>query len=242
MFDPKHPDSHADTHFLVGDGEMATLIRSRDWTNTPLGLIESWPQSLRTTVSLCLGSNFPINIVWGPQHTQIYNDGYRVVCGEGHPAILGMNYTVTWASAWPAIGEPFARALAGETSFLENQRMFLRRNGYLEETFFTFSLSPIHDETGGIGGLFHPVTETTPSMLGERRTRALRDLTSRLSAAKSVDEILSLPSIPLRYSPSTCHSCCSTSWNSAATGDSATDWWPIPASPQEHRQVRRHWI
>ena len=192
MPDKNLPDSQVDTDFLTGSGEMADLIRSRNWTDTPLGPIESWPQSLRTTVSLCLGSNFPIDIVWGPQHTQIYNDGYRVVCGEGHPAFLGMDFTVSWASAWPVIGEPFARALAGESSFLENQRIFIRRNGYLEETFFTFSFSPIRDETGGIGGLFHPVNETTASMLGERRTRAVRDLTTRLSAAKSADEVLVL--------------------------------------------------
>lgn len=178
-----------DAGFLAGGGEMAELIRSRDWSATPLGSVESWPQSLRTTVSLCLASNFPINIIWGPNHTQIYNDGYRVVCGEGHPTFLGMDYSQSWASAWPVIGEPFARALAGETSFLENQRMFLHRNGYLEETFFTFSISPIRDETGGIGGLFHPVTETTLTMLGERRTRAVRDLNAHLGAAKTTDSV-----------------------------------------------------
>ena len=64
--------------FFAGGGEMTTLIRQTDWSRTPLGPIETWPQSLRTTVSLCLASNFPINIVWGPEHTQIYNDGYRV--------------------------------------------------------------------------------------------------------------------------------------------------------------------
>src|SRR3954464_10831728 len=178
--------------FVVGGGEMARLVRSKDWSRTPLGPIETWPQSLRTTVSLCLASNFPINIIWGPEHTQIYNDGYRAVCGEVHPRALGEGYDVTWASAWPAIGEPFVRALAGETSYLENQRMFLMRNGYLEETFFTFSLSPIRDESGGIGGVFHPVTETTLTMLGDRRTRVLRDLTARLSAATRAEEVVSL--------------------------------------------------
>jgi len=184
--------------FLVGDGEMARLIRSKDWSATPLGPIERWPQSLRTTVSLCLASNFPINIIWGPEHTQIYNDGYRIVCGEAHPVALGQNYRVTWASAWPAIGEPFERALGGATSFLENQRMFLTRNGYLEETFFTFSTSPIRDESGGIGGLFHPVTETTPTMLAERRTRALRDLTASLSAAVDATHLAALTIETLR--------------------------------------------
>ena len=162
------------TDWLVGGGEMGDLVRAK----------ESWPQSLRTAVSLCLSSNFPINIIWGTDHTQIYNDGYRVVCGDVHPRALGENYKVTWASAWPVIGELFDRALAGERMFLENQRMFLNRlSGALEETFFTFSHSPIGDEGGAVGGLFHPVTETTATMLAERRTRALRDLAARLGTA-----------------------------------------------------------
>ncbi|AZF16972.1 response regulator [Pseudomonas sp. R3-18-08] len=178
--------------FLSGGGEQASLIQSKDWSATPLGPIESWPQSLRTTVSLCLASNFPINIIWGPENTQIYNDGYKVVCGESHPRALGEGYHVTWASAWPAIGGPFTEALEGQTSFLENQRMFLTRNGYLEETFFTFSISPIRDETGGIGGLFHPVTETTVTILAERRTRALRDLTGQLAVADDLPKLIAL--------------------------------------------------
>jgi len=176
-------------NFLSGNSEVARLILAKDWSATPLGPIEAWPQSLRTTVSLCLASNFPINIVWGPQSTQIYNDGYRIVCGDKHPASLGMDYRECWASAWPAIGEPFEQAWAGHTSFLENQRMYLFRNGYLEETFFTFSTSPIRDESGNIGGLFHPVTETTATMLSERRTRALRDLNAQLSNADSRDDL-----------------------------------------------------
>ena len=178
--------------WITSGGELSRLIAAKDWSQTPLGPIESWPQSLRTTVSLCLGSNFPINIIWGPEATQIYNDGYRIVCGEVHPRALGEAYTVTWASAWPAIGEPFARARRGETSFLENQRMFLHRNGYLEETFFTFSLSPILDEQGAVAGLFHPVTETTVAMLSQRRTRLLRDLAVTAGKARTLKEACAL--------------------------------------------------
>jgi PAS domain S-box-containing protein len=172
--------------FLAGGGVMARAIFARDWAATPLGSFDAWPQSLRTTVSLCLASNFPINVIWGPRHIQIYNDGYRPLCGAKDA--LGEDYTVSWASAWPILSDAFERALAGQTSFLENTRMFLDRNGYLEETFFTFSLSPIRDETGGIGGLFHPVTETTSKMLSERRTRALRDLAAHGGKAKTVEE------------------------------------------------------
>ncbi|RYZ46968.1 MAG: PAS domain S-box protein, partial [Myxococcaceae bacterium] len=178
--------------WLAGGGEMASLIASLDWSDSPLGPIESWPQSLRTTVSLCLASNFPINIIWGNDHNQIYNDGYRRVCGAVHPRAMGENYRVTWASAWPAIGEPFERALAGETSYLENQRMFLERNGYPEETFFTFSSSPIRDELGKVVGIFHPVTETTATMLAQRRTRALRDVADRAGKALVFDEACDL--------------------------------------------------
>src|SRR5947208_8549728 len=177
--------------WMVGGWEMGKLIRSMDWSKTPLGPIESWPQSLRTTVSLCLSSNFPIALAWGPKHVQIYNDGYWPICGEKHPGSMGQDFTDCWAAPWPVIGEAFERALAGETSFLENQRMFLDRNGYLEETFFTFSFSPIRDETG-VAGLFHPVTETTARMLSERPTRALRNLARPAGLAPALEEACTL--------------------------------------------------
>ncbi len=174
--------------FLIGGGEMGKVIAAKDWSETPLGPVANWPQSLRTTVSLCLASNFPISLAWGAKRTQIYNDGYWPICGAKHPQSMGQNFRECWASAWPAIGEAFECAERGETRYIENQRMFLDRNGYLEETFFTFSFSPIRDESGTVGGLFHPVTETTARMLSERRTRALRDLAARTAKATSVEE------------------------------------------------------
>jgi signal transduction histidine kinase/DNA-binding response OmpR family regulator len=178
--------------FLVGGGEMGRLLRSMDWSSSPLGPIGSWPQSLRTTVSLCLASTFPISLAWGPARVQIYNDGYWPICGGKHPQSMGQDYKECWASAWPVIGAAFERGLRGEASYIENQRMFLDRNGYLEETFFTFSFSPIRDETGGVGGLFHPVTEQTGRMLSARRTRALRDLTARTVSAKTSADVFRL--------------------------------------------------
>ncbi len=196
---PTPPESPS-PDWLVGGGKMGELICSMDWTKTPLGPIESWPQSLRTTVSLCLASNFPISLAWGLKHVQIYNDGYWPICGEKHPHAMGQDFTECWASAWPVVGEAFTRALTGETSLLENQRMFLDRNGYLEETFFTFSFSPIRDETGVVG-IFHPVTETTDRMLSERRTRALRDLAASTGKAKTVREVCTLAAKTLSKYP-----------------------------------------
>ena len=105
-------------------------------------------------MSLSLASSFPINVIWGPGAVQIWNEAYSRVCGEKHPREFASDYRECWASAWPAIGGAFETARDGETAFLENQPMFLDRNGYLEETWFTFSLSPIRDETGGSSACF----------------------------------------------------------------------------------------
>jgi CheY-like chemotaxis protein len=163
-----------------------------DWSSSPLGPIGSWPQSLRTTVGLCLASTFPIALAWGPARVLIYNDGYRPICGGKHPHAMGQDFKECWASAWPVIGAAFERGLRGEPSCIENQRIFIDRHGSLEEAFFTFSFSPIRDETGGVGGLFHPVTEQTGRMLSVRRTRALRDLTARTVSAKTSADVFKL--------------------------------------------------
>jgi signal transduction histidine kinase/DNA-binding NarL/FixJ family response regulator len=164
--------------WLVGGGEMAKAIKVKDWSRTPLGSIESWPQSLRTVISLSQASSSPISIAWGPGHTQIYNDGYWPICGAKHPTSMGQDFRECWASAFPVIGDAYRSAWSGKGAYLEKQRMFLDRFGILEETWFTFSFSPITDESGGIGGLFHTVTELTSQMLSERRTKTLRDLAS----------------------------------------------------------------
>ncbi|MEJ7766651.1 MAG: ATP-binding protein [Chitinophagaceae bacterium] len=178
--------------FLSGGGEMGKLIRSKDWSKTPLGSPDSWPQSLRTTVSLCIASNFPISIAWGPHRVQIYNDGYWPICGDKHPTSMGQDYKECWLSAWPVIGQAFEEASLGQTRFLENQRMFLDRYGYLEETFFTFSFSPILDESGGVGGLFHPVTELTHQTLAERRLNIVRAVADHTVNARTAEEASSL--------------------------------------------------
>ena len=176
---------------------MGAVIRSIDWSKTALGPIESWPAALRTTVSLALGSTFPISIVWGAGHVLLYNDGYWPICGAKHPSSMGQDFRACWASAFPMIGAAYERAWSGEADYLEDQRMFLDRNGFLEETFFTFSFSPILDEAGQVAGLFNPVTETTVQMLSARRTRCLRDLAAHAGRAKQVDEACALAATTL---------------------------------------------
>lgn len=169
---------------------MGKLIRSMDWSTTALGPIESWPQSLRTSVSLCLSSTFPILIAWGPETIQIYNDSYRPICGAMHPQSMGMNFRICWESALEVVGDKFTRGQQGEGTYIQDQQMFLQRYGYLEEAFMTFSFAPIRDESGGVGGIFHPITETTDKMLSVRRTQVLRDLGASINKAKSIEEIV----------------------------------------------------
>ncbi|MEJ7601716.1 MAG: ATP-binding protein [Kofleriaceae bacterium] len=171
---------------------MAALIQSMDWSTTTLGPTESWPAALRTTIGLAMGSTFPIAIIWGHGHVQIYNDGYWPICGAKHPASMGQDFRDCWAPAFPSIGAAYDRAWSGEADYLENQRVFIDRHGFLEEAFFTFSFSPIRDEAGRVAGLFHPVTETTAQVLSERRTRCLRDLAAHAGHAKDVDEACAL--------------------------------------------------
>lgn len=168
---------------------MAALIATIDWSRTPLGPIDGWPQSLRTTVSLCLSSTFPILVAWGPEYIQIYNDAYRPICGGKHPQSMGEPFKVCWATALPVVGDKFDRAQQGEGTYIKDQRMFLDRDGYLEEAFMTFSFSPIRDESGDVGGIFHPITETTAMVLNARRTQTLRDLSAGIADARTVEDI-----------------------------------------------------
>src|SRR5260370_24149901 len=105
---------------------------------------------------------------------------------------MGQDFRQCWASVFSVIGEAYATAWSGKSAYLEKMRMFLDRYGFLEETWFTFSFSPVTDESGGVGGLFHPVTEMTSQMLSERRTKTLRDVASRPSKARTSEEAFAL--------------------------------------------------
>ena len=175
--------------WLRGGGQMGELIRRTDWSKTPVGPIHSWPQSLRTAVSVCVHSRFPILIWWGPELVMLYNDAYRPILGAKHPRALGQRGSECWSEIWPIIGPMLEGVLKwGEATWSDDQLLLLERNGYPEECYFTFSYSPILDETGGVGGVFTAVTETTERVVGERRMRTLRDLAARSLGARRVEE------------------------------------------------------
>ena len=172
---------------LAGGGFMGELMRSFDWSQTPLGPIERWPQSLRTTVSTCLNSRFPILIWWGPEHVKLYNDPYAMILGVKHPWALGRPGREVWPEIWDVIG-PMLEAVysRGEATWSENTLLPLERYGFAEECYFTFSYSPIRDERGAVSGIFTAVTETTAQVLSERRLRALHRLSEETAGSPSL--------------------------------------------------------
>lgn len=182
------------TDWLVGGGEMGRLIRAKDWAATPLGPIESWPQSLRSAVSILLPSKAQICMFWGPQLIAIYNDAYRPVLGLKHPHTLGLPAHEMWSEFWEnMLRELFEGVIeTGEAFWASALPFIMERNGYTEETYFDVSYDPVRDETGRVGGIFCIVSEMTGRVLGERRLRTLRDLERIASEARTVNEVFGL--------------------------------------------------
>jgi signal transduction histidine kinase len=175
--------------FAAG-GEMGALMREVDWAGTPLGPVERWPGSLCAAMSICLRSRFPIVIWWGPELVFVYNDAYRPVLGQlEHPFALGRPGREVWPELWPHFGPMLEGVMRrGEATSSEDDLLHVSRDGYLQEAYFTFSFSPVHDESGDVGGVFTVATETTERVLGERRLRTLGELARRAGEARTPAE------------------------------------------------------
>ena len=200
MMTPESQNTLSETIF-AGDSKMAALMRSHDWSQTPLGPVESWSPSLRTAVNICLSSTFPISLLWEQELIQLYNDSYRPICGAKHPQTLGRPVQENWPEIWHIIGPLFEGVLRiGQPAYVENIQFFLNRNGYLEEAYFTFSFSPIRDESGEVAGVFHPIMETTAQVISSRRLRTLSELGTNLGAAKTLEECCQIATATLSNS------------------------------------------
>ena len=172
----------------LNPGEMAARFRATDWASTSLGPVESWPQSLRIAVGICLNSRFPMFVWWGPELVNIYNDAYVPVLGARHPEALGKPARDTWGDIWPTIRPQVdAVMLRGEATWNERAELIMERHGYSEVTSFTWSYSPIIDEQGKVGGLFCACIEETPRLLAEQQRdlllRQVQSERSRLAVA-----------------------------------------------------------
>jgi PAS domain S-box-containing protein len=161
-----------DLFFLYGDSATSRLIRDMDWSGPGLGPPQQWPQALQSVVSLVLGSAFPMFVAWGPSLHTVYNDAYGQIMGAKHPAGMGQPFLDIWQEIRGDLTPLVARTMGGEAFFMENLPLLMRRHGYDEETWFTFSWSPVRDETGAVAGIYCACTETTRMVLAERHQRA----------------------------------------------------------------------
>ena len=168
MFDPCGPRVDEMPAFLSDGGEAGALMRSLDWSRSPLGHPSDWPQSLRSVVALMLGSKFPMFVAWGPELGFLYNDAYAVILGAKHPQAMGGRFEDIWKEIWLEVGPLAQKALQGEATWLEDLPLVMNRKGYDEQTWFTFSYSPVRGDDGQIAGMFCAVAETTEKVIAQR--------------------------------------------------------------------------
>ncbi|HEX2366709.1 MAG TPA: ATP-binding protein, partial [Bradyrhizobium sp.] len=180
--------------FMAGGGKVGALMRSHDWSRSPLGHPSTWPQSLRSVVGLLLESRFPMFVAWGKELGFLYNDAYAEILGAKHPRSLGSRFNAIWSEIWTDISPLIDSAMAGEATYREDLPLLMNRRGFDEQTWFTFSYSPVRDEEGAIAGMFCAVAETTQKIVAEKALReseeALRGWNATLEkrVADALDE------------------------------------------------------
>ncbi|MGO9388762.1 response regulator [Rhodoblastus sp.] len=188
--------------FLAGGGEMGARLRAFDWESTSLGPPETWPQSLKTSVRIMLTSRQPIWIGWGPDLLFFYNDPYKAIIGGKHPHSLGLPTRVVWHEIWNDIAPMLSQATTGgEGTYIESHLLVMERNGYPEETYYTFSYSPIPDDKDNAGGIICANTDDTQRVISERQLALLRDLSAGTADVRTTDEACRRAALALATDP-----------------------------------------
>src|SRR6202140_6026796 len=186
---------------LAGGGEMGGLMRSMDWSKTPVGPVESWSPALRMGVRLLLANPFPLLLWWGPWYCQFYNDPYRPVLGAKHPRSRGQPASECLPEIWhiicPLIDSPFR---GGPATWMEDMLLEYQRHDFLEEAHFTIAYSPVPDDSvpSGIGGVLATVHEITEKVVGDRRAAVRRDLGACSADANTAEEACVIAAEALR--------------------------------------------
>lgn len=175
---------------FAGGGEMGARMAAYDWSRTPLGPHETWPQSLKTAVGIMLASRYAMWMAWGDELTFFYNDAYQPTLGVKAAWALGTRSDRVWAEIWSEVGPRIDIVLrTGTATWDESLQLFLERSGYAEETYHTFSYSPLRDDQSAIAGMLCVVTEETERVIGERRLGILRNLAAELSMANTERDV-----------------------------------------------------
>lgn len=181
--------SKAANSIFANGGEMGELMRSLNWSQTPVGSVQTWTQSLKSLVKTLLTSRYPMVLTWGAEFTQFYNDAYSQLIGDKHPAALGTDIRETLAEAWDTLGPMIQRVMAtGVANWTPALPLVLERAGYREESYFSVSHAPAENDDGQIVGMLAVCSEVTQQVLGERRLRLLRDLATQTSETRSVQD------------------------------------------------------
>ncbi|MEH1947998.1 MAG: ATP-binding protein [Nostoc sp.] len=194
--------SNADVNFLIGGGEMGARMREQDWSKTSLGPTQHWPQSLKTAVRIMLTSRQPMFVWWGEELINLYNDAYKAIIGGKHPEALGQPASYVWREIWDQVGPRAESAmLKNEGTYDEALLLIMERNGYPEETYYTFSYSPVPNDQGDTGGIICANTDDTQRIIGERQLALLRELAARTADARTFDEACTLSASCLESNP-----------------------------------------
>jgi PAS domain S-box-containing protein len=185
------------------DQEIGRDLAAIDWTSTPLGPVDRWPQSLRTAVNILLSSQFAMWMAWGPELTFFCNAAYRRdTLGLKYPWALGRPASEVWAEIWIDVSPRIERVLStGEATWDEALMLLLERSGYSEESYHTFSYSPLRDDDANVVGMLCVVSEDTERVIGERRMATLRDLGSDPSVARTERQMLDFAADQLARNP-----------------------------------------
>ncbi|WP_216870515.1 SpoIIE family protein phosphatase [Modestobacter excelsi] len=158
--------------------EVQRMVLEHDWAATPLGPVEGWSPTLLSTVSACMNSRFPMLLIWGTELVMLYNDAYAPLLGARHPKALGRSLSDVWSDIWPTLRGMVDEVHAGAATFSEDLLLVTSRDGFDEETFFTFSFSPVVEPGGQVAGILDTVVETTGRVLAARRMTVLQRLGS----------------------------------------------------------------
>ncbi|MFN6494569.1 ATP-binding protein [Nostoc sp. DedQUE03] len=194
--------SNTDVNFLLGGGEMGARMRERDWSKTSLGPTQQWPQSLKTAVRIMLTCRQPMFVWWGEELINLYNDAYKAIIGGKHPEALGQPASYVWREIWDQVGPRAESAmLKNEGTYDEALLLIMERNGYPEETYYTFSYSPVPNDQGETGGIICANTEDTQRIIGERQLALLRELAARTADARTFEQACTLSASCLESNP-----------------------------------------
>src|ERR1700759_4834165 len=189
-------------HCLAGGGELGGRMRAIDWSQTPLGPVNAWPQSLKTCMRIILTSRQPMFVWWGKDLINLYNDAYKSIVGGKHPEALGQPARDVWREIWDQVGPRAETAMrANEGTYDEALLLIMERNGYPEETYYTFSYSPVPNDQGGVGGIICANTDDTRRIIGERQVSLLRELATATADARRIDDAVALAAKALGSSP-----------------------------------------